>query len=87
MLYIDDGTGGNDEAMFVNSVSGTAIGVTRGYNGTQANLHLANAQLSFAGPPASFRLRGSFRLLHRGECTFTPTVNIFRVGSGFAHRH
>src|SRR4051812_49409152 len=37
ILFVDG------EAMFVNSVSGTAIGVTRGYQGTPAYPHIALA--------------------------------------------
>jgi hypothetical protein len=74
LLYIDDGTGGNDEAVFVNAVNGTQIGVTRGYNGTQANLHLSGAVV-LAGSPQNF-----FSVDPSGACTAasapTPYVNI-----------
>lgn len=74
VLFIDDGTGGNGEAVFVNSVSGTTIGVTRGYNGTQANAHLT-ASVVLAGTPNKF-----FSVDPSGSCTaassITPYVNI-----------
>lgn len=74
VLYIDDGTGGNDEAVFVNAVSGTQISVTRGYNGTQANLHLSGSVV-LAGAPAAF-----VYVDPSGSCvaanSYTPTVNI-----------
>jgi hypothetical protein len=76
VLYITDGTGGNNEAVFVNSVSGTTIGVTRGYNGTQANTHLLGAVV-LVGPAGA----GPFVSVDpSGSCTaassWTPTVNI-----------
>src|SRR6267378_1525266 len=51
LLFIEDGNGGNGEAVFVNSVSGTTIGVTRGYNGTQANQHLSGSVVLAGSPP------------------------------------
>jgi hypothetical protein len=76
ILFIEDGSGGNAEAVFVNSVSGTAIGVTRGYNGTQANPHLT-ASVVLVGPAGG----GPFVSQEpSGSCTaassWTPTVNI-----------
>lgn len=74
LLYIDDGTGGNDEAVFVNAVNGTKISVTRGYNGTQANAHLSGSVV-LLGPPQNF-----FSVDPSGACTsssaVTPWVNI-----------
>ncbi len=79
VLYIDDGTGGNGEAVFVNSVSGTTIGVTRGYNGTQASLHLSGSVVLAGAPPAFVSVDPS------GACTassaYTPTVNILGGGA------
>jgi hypothetical protein len=74
LLYIEDGHGGNNEAVFVNSVNGTQVGVTRGYQGTQSNLHLAGA-IVLAGPPTNF-----YSVDPSGACTaastVTPYVNI-----------
>lgn len=74
LLYVEDGNGGNPEAVFVNSVSGTQIGVTRGYNGTLANTHLSGSVV-LAGPPTNF-----FYVDPSGSCTaassVTPYVNI-----------
>lgn len=80
VLYIEDGPGGNGEAVFVNSVSGTAIGVTRGYNGTQANMHLSGSVVLAGLPPAFVTVDPS------GSCTaassYTPTVNILGGANG-----
>lgn len=80
VLYVDDGTGGNGEAVFVNTVNGTQIGVTRGYNGTQANLHVSGSVV-LAGPPPAFVSTDP-----SGSCTstsaFTPTVNILGGTNG-----
>lgn len=75
LLYIEDGTSGAGEAVFVNSVSGTTIGVTRGYNGTQANAHLSGA-IVYAGAPNLFA-----SVDPAGSCTAatapaTPYINI-----------
>lgn len=74
VLYLEDGPGGNSEAVFVNSVSGTRIGVTRGYNGTQANAHLSGTVVLAGAPQAFVAVDPS------GSCTaassYTPTVNI-----------
>jgi len=77
VLYIEDGTGGPGEAVFVNSVSGTQIGVTRGYNGTLANTHLAGTVVlvgaAGGGPFVNVEPSGSCVAAN----SFTPTVNIF----------
>lgn len=74
ILYFEDGYGGNPEAVFVNSVSGTTIGVTRGYNGTQANPHLTATPVLVGNPTQFFQTDPS------GACTaslsVTPYVNI-----------
>jgi hypothetical protein len=80
LLWVDDGTGGNGEAVFVNAVNGTQISVTRGYNGTQANLHLSGSVV-LAAPPANSYNPGPFVATDpSGSCTaassWTPTVNI-----------
>lgn len=74
LLYIDDGNGGNPEAVFVNAVNGTSISVTRGYNGTQARNHLSGSVV-LAGPPQNF-----YSVDPSGACVaaneVTPRVNI-----------
>lgn len=81
VIYVDDGNGGNGEAVFVNSVGpGGQVGVTRGYNGSQANLHLSGSVVLF-GPPAAFTTTDP-----SGSCTanlaYTPTVNILGGTNG-----
>ena len=81
VLYVDDGTGGNGEAVFVNAVgSGGQVSVTRGYNGAQTNHHLAGAVVLF-GPANAFVATDP-----SGSCTasasFTPTVNILGGSNG-----
>lgn len=76
VLFIQDGNGGNGEAVFVNSVNSTTIGVTRGYNGTQANPH-ASGGVVLVGAAGG----GPFVSVDpSGTCTaassYTPTVNI-----------
>lgn len=69
VLYVDK------EAMFVNSVSGVTLSVTRGYFGTVANPHLSGSTVSF-GPP------GYFTTFDRsGSCTSAnelvlPVINV-----------
>lgn len=80
VLFIHDGTGGNSEAVFVNSVNGTTIGVTRGYNGTQSYAHLSGSVV-LVGPAGN----GPFvNVDPSGSCTaassWTPTINIFEGG-------
>ncbi len=80
VLYVDDGTGGNGEAVFVNAVNGTAISVTRGYNGSHAAQHLSGSVV-LAGAPAAFVSKDP-----SGSCTaanaYTPTVNILGGANG-----
>jgi hypothetical protein len=47
LLFVDN------EAMFVNAVSGTTVSVTRGYYGGRSTTH-ANAALVWFGPPPAF---------------------------------
>jgi hypothetical protein len=77
VIFFEDGNGGPGEAVFVNSVSGTAIGVTRGYNGTPAKPHI-NATLLLVGPPNAFITSDP-----TGSCTngvgtflFSPVINL-----------
>ena len=76
VLYIEDGTGAVGEAVFVNSVSGTTIGVTRGYYGLAAP-HISGA-LVLVGPPNAF-----LTVDPSGSCTpgtglaaYTPAINL-----------
>lgn len=71
VLYLEDGTAFNGEAVFVNSVNGTAIGVTRGYLGTQAGLHLSGIPVVI-GTPSQFATWDQF-----GSCTPANTVSPF----------
>jgi len=77
ILFIQDGNGGNSEAVFVNSVSGTTIGITRGYNGTQTNAHLSGSVVLVGpagnGPFVNTDLSGSCD----SASAWYPTVNIF----------
>jgi hypothetical protein len=73
ILYVDG------EAMVVNSVSSTNIGVRRGAVGTAANPHLSGAMV-LAGPPAAF-----ISYDPSGSCTngqglflYSPIVNVRR---------
>lgn len=77
MLYIEDGTGGASagEALFVNSVNGTAIGVTRGYYGTYANTHISGA-LVFVGPPNAFNVIDPTGACTAANTPFTPYLNV-----------
>jgi hypothetical protein len=81
ILYIEDGTSKNGEAVFVNAVNGTTISVTRGYNGTQANPHLSGAVVLVGPAGAGTGPNGPFVSVDpSGSCTaassWTPTVNI-----------
>lgn len=81
VLWIEDGTGGNGEAVFVNAVlSGGQVSVTRGYNGSQANLHLSGSVVLFGAPAAFVSTDPS------GSCTaasaYTPTINILGGSNG-----
>jgi hypothetical protein len=80
VLFIEDGPGGNSEAVFVNAVSGTQVSVTRGYNGTVANQHLTGSVV-LAGAPSAFVTSDQ-----SGACTaanaYTPTVNILGGSNG-----
>lgn len=77
VLYIEDGTGGDaagtPEAVFVNSVNGTTIGVTRGYYGL-AGPHISGAGVLIGAPAAFVNVEQS------GSCTaantFNPTINL-----------
>jgi hypothetical protein len=78
VLFVDDGNGGNGEAVFVNAVSGTQVSITRGYNGTKSSAHLSGSVV-LAGPPPAF-----VSVEPSGSCTaasaYTPTVNILNHG-------
>lgn len=70
ILFIEDGTTYGGEAVFVNSVSGTAIGVTRGYSG-YASLHI-NGALVLVGNPTQFATTDP-----QGSCVVANTVAPF----------
>src|SRR5208337_4062457 len=78
VLFIIDGTAANQEAVFVNSVSGTTVAVTRGYNGTKASRHLSGSVV-MAGPPYAFYSIDPSGVPISGSCTsepYTPYINI-----------
>lgn len=77
MLYVEDGTGGvgAGEALFVNSINGTAIGVTRGYYGTLANTHISGAVV-FVGPPSAFQVVDPSGSCVAANQPFTPYLNV-----------
>ena len=60
ILYLDDGSSKNGEAVFVNAVNGTTISVTRGYNGTQANPHLSGTVVLIGSAGAGTGPNGPF---------------------------
>jgi hypothetical protein len=78
LLYLEDGAGGNPEAVFVNAVNtgSNTVSVTRGYNGTQANQHISGGVVLY-GPANS---PGFVSVDPSGSCvaasSTTPTVNI-----------
>lgn len=81
VLWIDDGNGGNGEAVFVNAVgSGGQVSVTRGYNGTIASQHLSGSVVIFGAPAAFVSSDPS------GSCvaasSYTPTINILGGSNG-----
>jgi hypothetical protein len=81
VLWVEDGPGGNGEAVFVNSVgSGGQVVVQRGYGGSLADLHLSGSVV-LIGAPAAFVSRDP-----SGSCTaassYTPTVNIVGGADG-----
>jgi hypothetical protein len=81
VLWIEDGTGGNGEAVFVNSVgAGGQVGVTRGYGGSFADKHLSGSPV-LIGAPAAFVSRDP-----SGSCTaaaaYTPTINVTGGANG-----
>lgn len=81
VLWIEDGPGGNGEAVFVNSVgSGGQVGVTRGYGGSLAGQHLSGSVVLIGAPPAFVSRDPS------GSCiaanAYTPTVNITGGANG-----
>lgn len=82
MLFIEDGTSGNNqgssatgEAMLVTGVNGTSISVVRGAASTPANAHISGA-IVFVGTPSQF-----YTVEPAGACTstaqpVTPYINI-----------
>lgn len=88
ILYVDDGTGGNGEAVFVNAVgSGGQVSVTRGYNGSHAANHLSGSVVLIGPAGGGFVGQGPFVSKDpSGACTsatsWTPTVNILGGADG-----
>lgn len=72
LLWIDQ------EALFVNQVSGTTLSVTRGYSGTIAKKH-ANASLIFLGPPYAFFVQSPSGACTRANIQYLPAI-AFGVG-------
>lgn len=74
ILYLEDGYGGNPEAVFVNAVQGTLISVTRGYSSTLVQPHLSGTFV-LVGSPSQFA-----NVDPSGACTaaaaVTPTVSL-----------
>jgi hypothetical protein len=69
MLYVDR------EAMFVNSISGTVIGVTRGSNGTRATAHISGATV-YLGAPNQFSSYPRFGACTRGNEVVLPVIDV-----------
>jgi hypothetical protein len=80
VLYVEDGTGGNPEAVFVNVVNtaSNTVSVTRGYSGTIASPHISGAVVLY-GPASS---PGFVSVDPSGACvaasSTTPTINILK---------
>lgn len=76
MLFVLDGNSAG-EAMFVNSVSGTSVGVTRGYQGAgYGRAHIKGA-LVFVGPPIAFNSTEPNGACTAANTLYTPYINIF----------
>jgi hypothetical protein len=75
ILFVDQ------EAMFVNSISGTIAGVTRGHSGTRANPH-ASGSVVWVGSPSQFTVFDP-----SGSCTAANTVAPYiAMGTGLYWR-
>lgn len=79
--------GGSGEAMFVNSVNGTQIGVTRGYQSLgKARTHISGA-LVFVAPAAQVGGTPINTVAPSGSCTranvqYLPVISLGLAGSG-----
>jgi hypothetical protein len=86
LAFIVDATGGNSEAVFVNTVSGTTIGITRGYNGAGVSNPHPKSSLVFVGPPASFYYvnpSGSAPFVNGvASCANTPVTPYINIMNG-----
>lgn len=69
LLYVDR------EAMFVNSVSGTTIGVQRGASGTRATIHASGATV-YLGSPTQFTVYPRYGSCTRANEIVLPIVNV-----------
>jgi len=75
VIWVEDGTVGRSEAMFVVSISGTTAQVQRGYDSTIPRSHISGIAV-LAGPPSAFT-----EVEPAGACTptnqpYTPLVNL-----------
>lgn len=81
VLYIAD-TGNSGEAVFVNSVSGTNIGVTRGYQTLgRARTHASGAVV-FVAPPAAINTVQPSGSCTRSNITYLPRISTGLGGVG-----
>lgn len=63
------------EAMFVNTVNGTTLGVTRGYNGTVVGSHISGSRV-LLGPPQQFYASDPSGGCTAANTLVTPYLNI-----------
>lgn len=76
VLFIAD-TGNTGEAVFVNSVNGNYVGVTRGYQTLGGAATHASGALVFLGPPFAF-----FSTQPRGSCTRSQILYLPAIAFG-----
>lgn len=80
VLYIAD-SGSSGEAVFVNSVSGTQIGVTRGYQTLgKARTH-ASGTVVFIGPPFAFGIVQPSGSCTRSDIPYLPAISFGLEGN------
>jgi len=78
VLYVYDGQG---ELMFVNSVNGTTIGVTRGSNGSPAASTHPNGALVFVAPPNAIASQPPTGSCTRANVPYLPLISMGVVGA------
>jgi len=71
VLFVADGLG---ELLFVNSVNGTTIGVTRGSNGSQAASTHASGALVFVAPPYAIATQAPTGSCTRSNQLYLPVI-------------